>query len=122
MSANSQLRWQYSAPKQILEDMRLANNGRATSPGRKGASKTMKSASDAVDLMAYVVSQLELNLYDDIGDAMRGKKDVPLRWGCVYIYREFNGTFEQMMNEYIDIRRAEDRRPFLDGPHWEIYE
>ena len=99
----------------------------------KGASKTMKSKhidGKAVDLMAYIGSRpsWELNLYDDIGDAMISaakEVDVPLRWGCAWHIsdcREFNGTCEQMMNEYIDIRRAEDRRPFLDGPHWEIYE
>ena len=99
----------------------------------KGASQTMKSKhldGLAVDLMAYIDGRgsWELNLYDDIGDAMiKAAKvvGVPLRWGCAWHIkdcRQFNGTCEQMMNEYIDVRRAENRRPFLDAPHWEIYE
>jgi len=100
---------------------------------QKGASKTMASKhldGKAVDLMAYIDGRgsWELNLYDDIGDAMISaakEADVPLRWGCAWHIRdcrEYNGTCEQMMNEYIDIRRAEGARPFLDGPHWEINE
>ena len=59
----------------------------------KGASQTMKSKhldGLAVDLMAYVDGQggrWELNLYDEIADAMaEGARavDVPVRWGAAY--------------------------------------
>ena len=55
----------------------------------KGASQTMRSkhlTGDAVDLMAYVGSRAswELNLYDDIADAMKQAAKmhgVKIRWG-----------------------------------------
>jgi hypothetical protein len=27
---------------------------------------------------------------------------------------------EDAMNEYVDLRRSEGKRPFIDGPHFEI--
>jgi hypothetical protein len=27
---------------------------------------------------------------------------------------------EDLMNEYIDLRRSEGKRPFIDAPHFEI--
>jgi hypothetical protein len=27
---------------------------------------------------------------------------------------------EEAMNNYIDLRRSEGRRPFIDGPHFEL--
>ena len=58
----------------------------------KGASQTMKSKHIdglAVDLMAYVGGRAswELNLYDDIADAMKDAaklEDVPVRWGAAW--------------------------------------
>ena len=58
----------------------------------KGASQTMKSKhldGLAVDLMAYIGSRgsWELNLYDDIADAMAEaarEVDVPIRWGAAW--------------------------------------
>lgn len=97
----------------------------------RGASKTMNSkhlTGDAVDLMAYIGSRgsWELNLYDDIADAMREgaeKANVPIRWGAAWHItdiRDWKGTMEEAMNEYIDLRRGQGRRPFIDGPHFEI--
>ena len=30
------------------------------------------------------------------------------------------GTMEQAMMAYIDLRRSEGKRPFIDGPHFEL--
>ena len=98
----------------------------------KGASQTMKSKhldGHAVDLMAYIGSRgsWELNLYDDIADAMaEGARevDVPIRWGAAWnisnIAQFHGGTMEDAMNSYIDERRSQNRRPFIDGPHFEL--
>ena len=94
-------------------------------------SKTMNSkhlTGKAVDLMAYVggKSCWGLNVYDDIADAIREaaiKREVPIRWGCawnLHDIREWTETMEDAMNDYIDLRRSEGKRPFLDGPHFEI--
>jgi hypothetical protein len=29
---------------------------------------------------------------------------------------------EDAMNEYIDLRRSQGRRPFIDGPHFQLSE
>mgnify|MGYP001292205839 FL=1 len=98
-----------------------------------GASQTMKSKhldGLAVDLMAYVGGRgsWELNVYDEIADAMKWAADdigVSVRWGAAWHIadiRDWDGTMEDAMNDYIDTRRAEGRRPFIDAPHFEINE
>ena len=97
----------------------------------KGASQTMKSKhldGNAVDLMAYVGGRgsWELNLYDDLADAMKeGANAVgcKIRWGAAWhidSIGQHEGTMEEAMNGYIDLRRAQNRRPFIDGPHFEL--
>lgn len=97
----------------------------------RGASKTMKSKhldGKAVDLVAYIGPRVswELNLYDDIADAMKQaatELDVAVRWGGAWTTDdicEWYGTMEQAMNHYIDLRRMQNRRPFIDGPHFEL--
>ena len=97
----------------------------------KGASQTMNSrhlTGDAVDLVAFLGSRIswELNLYDDIADAMRLaaiEVNVGLRWGAAWNVpdvRGWNGTMEQAMNYYIDSRRTLGQRPFLDAAHFEL--
>lgn len=97
----------------------------------KGASQTMKSKhieGRAVDLVAYIGPRVswELNLYDDIADAMKeGAKAVglPLRWGAAWHLpdiRAWQAPMSEAMNAYIDLRRSEGRRPFIDAPHFEM--
>jgi len=97
----------------------------------KGASQTMKSkhlVGHAVDLMAYVGGKgsWQLNVYDDLADAMKEGSDmvgVQLRWGAAWHIndiRKWEGTMEEAMNNYIDVRRSANRRPFIDGPHFEL--
>tara|TARA_R110002153_G_scaffold30322_2_gene92974 strand:- start:372 stop:827 length:456 start_codon:yes stop_codon:yes gene_type:complete len=97
----------------------------------KGASQTMKSKhldGNAVDLMAYVGGRgsWELNLYDDLADAMKeGANAVgcKIRWGAAWhidSIGQHEGTMEEAMNGYIDLRRSQGRRPFIDGPHFEL--
>ncbi len=97
----------------------------------KGASQTMKSKHIdglAVDLMAYIGGRAswELNLYDDIADAMKiaaDEEDVKVRWGAAWHIndlREWDSSMQDAMNEYIDLRRSQGRRPFIDGPHFEL--
>ena len=96
-----------------------------------GRSQTMKSkhlTGDAVDLMAYVGSRAswELTLYDNIADAMKRSAEicgVGIRWGCAWHIpdiREYDGSMQDAMNDYIDLRKGQWRRPFIDGPHFEL--
>ena len=97
----------------------------------RGASQTMNSrhlTGHAVDLMAYIDGRAswELNLYDDIADAMKQaaiELDTPIKWGgawSVQDIRRWHGTMASAMNSYIDERRKAGRRPFLDSPHFEL--
>jgi peptidoglycan L-alanyl-D-glutamate endopeptidase CwlK len=84
--------------------------------------------SHAVDLMAYVGSRpsWEVSLYDDLADAMKiaaKKHGAHVRWGGAWTVddiRLWEGTMEEAMNSYIDLRRSQGRRPFFDGPHFEL--
>lgn len=97
----------------------------------KGASQTMKSkhlTGDAVDVVAYIGSRIswENSLYDDIADAFKAaamEEDVKLRWGAAWHIpdiREWDGTMQDAMDAYIDLRRSQGRRPFIDSPHFEL--
>jgi peptidoglycan LD-endopeptidase CwlK len=97
----------------------------------KGASQTMKSKhldGLAVDLMAYVGGRgvWELNVYDEVADAMKAaaiEEGVALRWGAAWHIddiREWDGSMEDAMNAYVDLRRSQGKRPFIDAPHFEL--
>jgi len=97
----------------------------------KGASQTMDSrhiTGDAVDLVAFLGSRIswELNLYDEIADAMRIaalEANVGVRWGAAWNIpdiRHWNGSMESAVQHYIDARRSMGRRPFIDAPHFEL--
>ena len=85
-------------------------------------------AGRAVDLVAFLQDRIswELNLYDDIADAMRLaalEANVGLRWGAAWNVpdiRKWNGTMESAMMHYVDTRRKMGQRPFIDGPHFEL--
>ena len=97
----------------------------------KGASKTMKSKhleGRAVDLVAYIGPNVtwSLNKYDEIADAMAEaarRHTVAIKWGAAWSegdMRMYSGSAEDAMNAYVDLRRSEGRRPFIDAPHFEL--
>jgi len=97
----------------------------------KKATQTMNSRhlkGEAVDLVAFLGGRIswELNLYDEIADAMRRaalERNVGIRWGAAWNVpdiRHWNGTLEQAMHHYIDARRKLGQRPFIDAPHFEM--
>ena len=96
-----------------------------------GASQTMKSKhleGRAVDLVAYIGPNITwaLNMYDDLGDAMAKAAKlhgVAIKWGAAWSVgniADFKGSMEDAMNEYVDLRRSQGRRPFIDAPHFEM--
>ena len=96
-----------------------------------GASQTMNSKHIpglAVDVVAYIGPRVswEVNLYDDIADAFKIaaiELGTGIRWGAAWSIpdiREWNGTMEEAMNAYVDLRRSEGKRPFIDAPHFEL--
>ena len=96
-----------------------------------GRSQTMKSKhldGRAVDVVAYfgADNSWELNVYDDICDAFAEaarRNSVAIKWGAAWSegdIRMYQGTAEDAMNAYIDLRRSQGRRPFIDAPHFEM--
>ena len=99
-------------------------------------SQTMKSKhlvqedgySHAVDLMAYDGSDpsWDIVMYDDIADAMKEaalETGAKICWGTAWQIDDiakWDGTMEQAMNAYVDLRRSSGRRPFIDGPHFQL--
>ena len=96
-----------------------------------GASQTMKSKhleGRAVDLVAYIGPNVtwSLNKYDEIADAMAAaakQKGVAIKWGAAWTVgniADWDSSMENAMNEYVDLRRSQGRRPFIDAPHFEM--
>ena len=101
-----------------------------------GRSQTMKSKhliqdsgySHAVDVVAYDGSDVvwEINVYDDIADAFKAAAEElggAVKWGAAWSegdIRTYEGTAEDAMMAYVDLRRSQGRRPFIDGPHFEL--
>ena len=96
-----------------------------------GKSQTMSSKhidGKAVDLVAYVGGTVcwELNVYDDLADAMKSaakELGVAIRWGAAWNIPDltkWEGTAEDAMHHYIDERRSQNKRPFIDAPHFEL--
>ena len=84
--------------------------------------------SHAVDLMAYDGKNpsWDIVMYDDIADAMKEgsiKTGAKICWGAAWHIdniAEWDGTMEAAMNAYVDLRRSQNRRPFIDGPHFQL--
>ena len=101
-----------------------------------GRSQTMKSKhllqedgfSHAVDVVAYVGPNVswELNLYDNIWDAFKQAAEetgAAIKWGAAWSegdIRSYPGSAEDAMMAYVDLRRSQGRRPFIDAPHFEL--
>lgn len=115
-------------PRSLSEQKELYTAGRSQTMKSKHLIQDSTGYAHAVDLMAYVGGQgvWELNVYDELADAMKHsaiEENVKIRWGAAWHIpdiREWSGTMEEAMNAYIDLRRSQGRRPFIDGPHFEL--
>jgi len=82
----------------------------------------------AVDLMAFIGDRVswEINLYDDIADAIKYAAtvlEVPVLWGAAWHIpdiRKWDGTMQDAIDDYVQLRRSQGKRPFIDGPHFEL--
>ena len=51
---------------------------------------------------------------------------IKVRWGaawqidCIGTWKAQGRSMEDAMTEYVDLRRSQGRRPFIDGPHFEL--
>jgi len=96
----------------------------------KGASQTMESrhlTGHAVDLVPYVGGRLrwEWGPIFEIATAVRQaarERGVPIRWGAAWdvLLTDSDDPPEAISEGYASRRRAAGRKPFLDGPHFEL--
>lgn len=105
-----------------------------------GRSWTMKSKhliqddgySHAIDCVAYLGSDVcwEETVYDEIADAIKSASeevremgyDFDIIWGAGWHkpLSKHEGTCEDLVNEYVDLRRSQGRRATMDCPHFQI--
>jgi peptidoglycan LD-endopeptidase CwlK len=95
-----------------------------------GVSQTLDSrhlTGHAVDLVPYIngVLRWEWDPIYRIADAVRlvaQELGVPLRWGGAWdvLLTETEGPTEDLVADYSARRRAEGKKAFLDGPHFEL--
>ena len=101
----------------------------------QGKSQTMKSnhlTGQAVDLVCYKDGNVswDFPLYSESADAMKEAAEdlqVGIRWGGaweaqgVQDIRDWEGTMQEMHQEYVKLRKSQGRKAFVDGPHFELF-
>lgn len=96
----------------------------------RGVSHTLTSrhiSGHAVDLVPYINGKLRwemLPIYD-IVVALRlaaQEHDVPIRWGGAWDINltDTDAPPEDLVADYVARRRRAQKRPFIDGPHFEL--
>ena len=95
-----------------------------------GASKTMDSrhlTGHAVDLVPYINGKLrwEWEPIYIIADAVRSSAkqlNVPLIWGGAWDidFTKSSDSTEDLVQDYVNRRRAANKKAFIDGPHFEL--
>ena len=93
-----------------------------------GASQTLDSrhlTGHAVDLAALVGKEIRWDwpLYTAIAHAMRDaavELGVSVRWGGCWCVLDRHADPEAVLIDYAARRRAQGKKPFLDGPHFEL--
>ena len=111
----------------LEEQKRLVATGRSQTMNSKHIPQS-DEYSHAVDCLAYIDGEVcwEINVYDDICDAMAAaakETGAAIKWGAAWSegdIRAYKGTSEDAMKAYIKLRSDQNRRPFIDGPHFEL--
>lgn len=93
-----------------------------------GASKTMASkhlTGHAVDLGVVVGRDVRWDwpLYFKLAEAVQEaakRLEVPVRWGGCWSLLNVEATPDELQDAYVARCRKENRKPFLDGPHFEV--
>tara|TARA_S200002703_G_scaffold119704_3_gene105473 strand:+ start:1132 stop:1599 length:468 start_codon:yes stop_codon:yes gene_type:complete len=111
----------------VEEQKKLVASGRSQTMNSKHIPQS-DGYSHAVDCLAYIEGDVcwEIAVYDDICDAMAAaakETGTAIKWGAAWSegdIRAYSGTAEDAMNAYVDLRRSQNRRPFIDGPHYQL--
>ncbi|UCE90331.1 MAG: M15 family metallopeptidase [Pseudomonadota bacterium] len=97
---------------------------------KSGASKTLRSrhiSGHAVDLVPYINGKLrwEWEPIYQIAEAVRTaaqELEVPIRWGGAWdtLLTSTDEATEDVISGYVERRRSEGKKAFIDGPHYEL--
>lgn len=95
-----------------------------------GAAQTLKSrhlTGHAVDLAPYVGGTIRWDwpLFPRIAEAVRvaaQEHDVEIVWGAAWEWpmSQYQDS-EKASEDYVSLRRSQNRKPFVDGPHFELW-
>lgn len=93
-----------------------------------GKSRTMKSrhlTGHAVDLAVIVDGRAEwaLHMYTTLAEYVAGAArilNIPVVWGGCWVSLNSANDLDAELMEYIKRVRKEGRKPFIDGPHFEL--
>jgi len=94
-----------------------------------GKSQTKKSrhlTGHAVDIVCYIDGKVtwEFEHYGRAADAVAlaaKELGVRIKWGAAWLHplNDYDDAFEAK-DEYVTLRKAQGRKPFIDGPHFEL--
>ena len=101
---------------------------------KRGASKTMRSRhlkqvdtgyGEAVDLVGYLhgKARYEWPVVFQVTKTMQKAAEelgIPIRWGGAWATLNNGGKPKQLQKAYIERKKAKGKKPFLDGPHFEL--
>lgn len=95
---------------------------------KQGLSQTMNSKhldGKAVDVVAYIDGKVDWTFehYITIAEAFKKASDelgVKVRWGGSWSYLSDSESAKEAYDAYIDERKKLNKKPFLDGVHFEV--
>ena len=121
----------------VLEGLRSLDRQRELV--KKGASRTMSSkhiTGHAVDLGAWDQETRSIRweeaMYYPIAEAMMlaaSRLETPICWGGAWAsfgneypfdITQWQGTAQEAVENYVELRYSQGRKPFFDGPHVEL--
>ncbi len=112
------------------DQRKLYNRGVSQLDGYTKISKHQVQADGfvhAVDLVPWIDGRWQwdwsaiFEMAEVIIDVAR-EKNTQLRWGgCWQHVNPINASPDQMVQDYVKRKRAQGRRAFNDGPHWELF-
>lgn len=95
-----------------------------------GKSKTLRSrhiTGHAVDIAPWVNGSIDWDNFDDfvkVAEAMRKAAlyyNTEIVWGAAWLMAiNYYSSAKASMNDYVNIRKAEGVKPFIDGPHFQL--
>jgi peptidoglycan L-alanyl-D-glutamate endopeptidase CwlK len=93
--------------------------------GKSQAKRSRHQDGMAVDVVAYKGSKVtwDLDQYIIIADAFAKackELNVKIRWGAAWTHDLDENTGTEAHEAYVSLRKSQGRRPFIDGPHFEI--